>query len=76
MPEAASRPLVGSSRTSTRGRATIEQAIVTLLFCPPEIPRCSGVPMRLLAMSWSPSDLSVWSMCSSRPIKLRGSLAS
>ena len=73
-PDAASSPLVGSSRTSTRGRATIEHAMVTRRFCPPEMPRCKGVPILLLAISWSPSALSVASICSSILVVPRGSL--
>lgn len=73
-PERASNPDVGSSSTRTRGRLTIEQAIVTRRFWPPEIPRWKGVPILLLAISWSPRDLRVASMWASKSGVSRGSL--
>lgn len=64
LPDVASSPLVGSSKTRTRGLATTEHAIVTRRFCPPEMPRCNGVPIRLFAIDASPRDCSVESMWS------------
>mmetsp|Transcript_72457 Transcript_72457/g.223917 ORF Transcript_72457/g.223917 Transcript_72457/m.223917 type:complete len:310 (-) Transcript_72457:953-1882(-) len=46
-----SRPLVGSSAKSSRGRVTNSMAMETRFRWPPDIPRCSGVPTRALTMA-------------------------
>lgn len=50
----ASRPEVGSSRSSTRGSVKTCTAILARLFSPPEIPLIISLPIRLLAQSFSP----------------------
>lgn len=57
----ASKPLVGSSRTITDGRATKTHAMLTRLRSPPEIPflRPPNPPMTVSATSVNPSSSSV-----------------
>lgn len=43
--DAESRPLVGSSRNSTKGFEIISIPIDTLFFYPPLIPFCIGLPI-------------------------------
>mmetsp|Transcript_23335 Transcript_23335/g.63275 ORF Transcript_23335/g.63275 Transcript_23335/m.63275 type:complete len:207 (+) Transcript_23335:1698-2318(+) len=49
-----SRPLVGSSHTSTRGRARSSLAMLALLSSPPETPRCMVDPIDVCAQSSRP----------------------
>lgn len=51
-----SSPLVGSSRRRILGFVTKAEPIVTRRFCPPEMPRCTALPMRLFATSIRPSS--------------------
>mmetsp|Transcript_31714 Transcript_31714/g.53287 ORF Transcript_31714/g.53287 Transcript_31714/m.53287 type:complete len:89 (-) Transcript_31714:1160-1426(-) len=52
----AARPEVGSSRKSRVGSAASSMPMFTRFFCPPEMPRFSTVPTRLVASSVNCSD--------------------